>query len=174
MNLETSTQSDRTSVALLTKTISELSIQVAHLTAKLTTAQAKNAQVKNRDIGQPRPSTDIGRPATSPRHIQPQAKIEMCTPGLDRNAAVTGTAPPTDTRWRSPTRIQRVASPIMVTTSQLPDNKIKEGRREIRSGSTAVVPSEEGRDYIKIYLILMKIILITFNIILNLYKQWTT
>ena len=42
-NLATATQSDRTSVALLTKTILELSSQVALLTAKLATAQAKNA-----------------------------------------------------------------------------------------------------------------------------------
>ena len=39
----------------------------------------------NRDIVQPRPSTDIGRPEIWPRHIQPQAKIEMCTPIADRN-----------------------------------------------------------------------------------------
>ena len=37
-NLATATQAERTSVALLTKTMSELSIQVAHLTAKLATA----------------------------------------------------------------------------------------------------------------------------------------
>ena len=42
-NLATATQADRTSVALLTKTISELSGQVALLTEKLATAQANNA-----------------------------------------------------------------------------------------------------------------------------------
>ena len=45
-NLATATQSDRTSVALLTKTISELSGQVALLTAKLFTSQAENARMK--------------------------------------------------------------------------------------------------------------------------------
>ena len=45
-NLKTATQANRTLVALLTKTISELSIQVAHLTAKLATAQAENALLK--------------------------------------------------------------------------------------------------------------------------------
>ena len=45
-NLTTSTQADRTSVALLTKTISELSNQVSHLTAKLSTSQAENARIK--------------------------------------------------------------------------------------------------------------------------------
>ena len=45
-NLTTATQADRTSVALLTKTISELSSQVALLTAKLSTAQAENARMK--------------------------------------------------------------------------------------------------------------------------------
>ena len=44
-NLATATQADRTSVALLTKKISELSGQVALLTAKLATAQAKNARM---------------------------------------------------------------------------------------------------------------------------------
>ena len=45
-NIATATQADRTSVALLTKTISELSSQVALLTAKLATAQAENARMK--------------------------------------------------------------------------------------------------------------------------------
>ena len=45
-NIATATQADRTLVALLTETISELSSQVAHLTAKLETAQAKNARMK--------------------------------------------------------------------------------------------------------------------------------
>ena len=41
-NLAMDTKSDRTSVALLTKKISELSRQVANIIAKLTTAQSKN------------------------------------------------------------------------------------------------------------------------------------
>ena len=45
-NLANATQADRTSVALLTKTIFELSSQVALLTAKLSTAQADNARIK--------------------------------------------------------------------------------------------------------------------------------
>ena len=45
-NLTTATQADRTSVALLTKTISELSGQVALLTAKLATLQAENTRMK--------------------------------------------------------------------------------------------------------------------------------
>ena len=45
-NLATATQADRTLVALLTKTISELSSQVALLTPTLATAQAKNARMK--------------------------------------------------------------------------------------------------------------------------------
>ena len=44
-NLATATQADRTSVVLLTKTILELSGQVALLTEKLTTAQSENAQM---------------------------------------------------------------------------------------------------------------------------------
>ena len=45
-NLVTSTQADRTLVALLTKTIQEIYIQVALLTAKLATAQSENARMK--------------------------------------------------------------------------------------------------------------------------------
>ena len=45
-NIATVTQADRTLVALLTKTISEFSSQVALLTAKLATAQAENARMK--------------------------------------------------------------------------------------------------------------------------------
>ena len=44
-NLATATQTDRTSVALLMKTISELSSQVALLTVKLASAQAENARM---------------------------------------------------------------------------------------------------------------------------------
>ena len=45
-NIATATQADRTSVALLTRTISELASQVADLTEKLATSQAKNARIK--------------------------------------------------------------------------------------------------------------------------------
>ena len=45
-NLATATQADRTSVALLMKTISDISSQVVLLTAQLAIAQAKNAQMK--------------------------------------------------------------------------------------------------------------------------------
>ena len=45
VNLATATQADRTSFTLITKTISELSIQVALLTAKLATAQAENVRI---------------------------------------------------------------------------------------------------------------------------------
>ena len=45
-NITTAIQADRKTVALLMKTISELSRQVAHLTAKLATAQAENARLK--------------------------------------------------------------------------------------------------------------------------------
>ena len=45
-NIATATQTYRTLVALLTKTISELSGQVVLLTAKLSTAQAENIRMK--------------------------------------------------------------------------------------------------------------------------------
>ena len=46
VNITTATQADRTLVALLTKAISELSGQVALLTAKIATSQAENARMK--------------------------------------------------------------------------------------------------------------------------------
>ena len=49
-NIATATKYDITSVALLTNTISELSSQVATLTAKLETSQSENDRLKNWDI----------------------------------------------------------------------------------------------------------------------------
>ena len=45
-NLATATQADRKLVALLTKMISDISSQVALLTAKLATSQAENVWIK--------------------------------------------------------------------------------------------------------------------------------
>ena len=45
-NIATATQADRTSVALLTKTISDISGQAVLLAAKLSTAQDKNERMK--------------------------------------------------------------------------------------------------------------------------------
>ena len=45
-NLVTATQAGRTLVALITKTISDLSRQVSHLTTKTATEQAENARMK--------------------------------------------------------------------------------------------------------------------------------
>ena len=56
-NLATATQADRTLVALLTTTISELSGQVALLTEKLATVQAENARMKK-----------LGQKSTTARH----------------------------------------------------------------------------------------------------------
>ena len=103
-NLATAKQANRTSVTLLTKTISDLLSQVAHITEKLATAQAENARLKNRDIVQPRPHMAIRRPEIRPRQIQTQAKTEMHTPSADKNSILTGTAPLTATRWRKHTR----------------------------------------------------------------------
>ena len=119
VNLVTAKRANRTSVALLTKTISELSIQVTHLTAKLATAQAENARLKNWDIVQPQPSTAIRRPTIRPRQIQPQAKTEMCNPRADKNLTLTVNVPPTATRWRKHTYPRLVASQRMGTKSWL-------------------------------------------------------
>ena len=56
-NLATATQADRTLVALLTKRISDISSQVAHLTAKRAIAQAKNSRMKK-----------SGHPSTTAEH----------------------------------------------------------------------------------------------------------
>ena len=133
-NLAMATQANITLVAFLTKTISELSIQVAHLNTKLATLQAKNSRLKNQYIVQPRPSSAIGRPEIRPRQIQTQAKTEMCTPRVDKNSTLKGTAPPTDTRWNKHTHPRRVASQRMGTTSWLRDWTSREGIRGIRSG----------------------------------------
>ena len=77
--------------------------------------------LKHWGINQPHLVTDIGRPTTQPRRIQPQSKIKMYTPEVERGSKLTVTAPPTATRWRSLTRLRRIASPVMVTTSQLRD-----------------------------------------------------
>ena len=98
VNSATTTQADRKSVTLLTRTISELSGQVAQLTEKLATAQAENARMKNQDSNQPQPCKDIGRPATRSRRILTQVKIENCILKADRGLTLMGTAPPTDTR----------------------------------------------------------------------------
>ena len=115
--LETATQANITSVALLTKKISEILSQVATLTTKLATAKSNNARLKNRDIVQPRPSTAIGHPEIRPRQIQTQTKTAMCTPRADKNSTLTGTDPITATMWRNFTRPRLVSSQIMDTTS---------------------------------------------------------
>ena len=84
------------------------------------------------------------------------------------------TDPPTDTRWWSRTCRQHVASQAMATTSQLRDQTLREGRLGINSGSMEDQLSEEVRGQIKIWLVLMIIILITFSLILKLYNQWMT
>ena len=43
----------------------------------------------------------------------------MYTLEADRGSTLTGSAPPMAKSWRSLTRLKRVASPVMVTASQL-------------------------------------------------------
>ena len=109
-NIATATQSNRTSVALLMKKISEISIQVATFTAKLATAQSENTRVKNWYIVQPRPSTPIGRPAIRLRQIQTQTDTKICISRAEKNSTLTGNSHLTSTRWRKCTRPQPVAS----------------------------------------------------------------
>ena len=98
-NLATATQADRTSVALITKTISELSSQVSLLTAKL--------------------DMDIGRPATRPRQRQTHHKIATYILAADSGLTQMGTAPPMVTRWRSPTPRIPAGSRVAIITSQI-------------------------------------------------------
>ena len=77
-NLATASQADRTSFALLMKTIAELSTQVFTVTAKLATAHSENDRLKNRDIVRPQPSTDIVRPVIRPHPIKICSRTAMC------------------------------------------------------------------------------------------------
>ena len=76
-NLTTTTQAHTTLVALLTKTISELSGQINLLTAKLATAQAENARMKK--SGQQ--STTAGHGHRASRNTTPLYP----NPSQDRN-----------------------------------------------------------------------------------------
>ena len=118
-NIATATQYDRKLVALLTKTISEMSGQVALLTAKLATAQAENNRMKNWDSNQPQPGMYIGRPETRTLQILTQVKTKTYIIEADRGLTLMGTAPPTDTKWMSHTRQRYSILQAMVTTSQL-------------------------------------------------------
>ena len=121
MNPATSTQSDRTSVALLKKTISELSSQVTLLTAKRATVQAENARMKNQDSNKPQLDIDIGRPSTRPHWTQTHIKIKTYILEADSGSTQMGTAPPMGTRWSSPTHQLPAGSQIAIITSQLRD-----------------------------------------------------
>ena len=118
-NLATATQADRTLVALLTKIILELSSQVAQLTAKLTTAQAKNSRMKSWDTNQPQPGMDIRRPATQHRWILTQVNIKTYILKGDSCPTLMGTASPTDTKWRSRPPWRHVVFQAIATTSHL-------------------------------------------------------
>ena len=145
-NLATSTQADRTSAALLMKTISELSSQVDTLTAKLVTAQSENAWLKKlvhcstpAEHGHWESShlTPLGLKSNQDRNIYSKN---------GQNSTLTGTNPPTATRWRNLTCLQLVASQRMATTNRQRDWKSGGGRHGTRSVSTAGLQSEYGRD----------------------------
>ena len=76
-NIETATQADKTSVALLMKTVSKLSSQVDRLTVKLATAQAKNTQIKK-----------LGHCSTTAKHghqVSSNSTLSDPTSSQDRN-----------------------------------------------------------------------------------------
>ena len=76
-NIATATQTNRTTVLLLTKTVLELSGQVALLTAKLATAQAENARMKK--SGQ-KPTT-----AGHGHRMSSNTTLQEPNPSQDRN-----------------------------------------------------------------------------------------
>ena len=108
-NIATAIQVDKKLAMLLTNTVLEISSQVMQLTAKLAKAQAANARMKNRDINQPHPCMNNVRPENQPHGILTQVKIKTYIIEADRGLNLTGTAPTTDTRWRSRTCLQHVA-----------------------------------------------------------------
>ena len=120
-NVATATQADRTSVGLLKKTISELSVHVALLTAKLATVQAEICGWRNQDNNQPQLGMEIGRLATRPCWSLTQVKIKTYILEADRGSTLMGTSPPTDTKWRSRTRQRHAVFQSMSITSQLRD-----------------------------------------------------
>ena len=149
-NLATNSQSDRTLVAVLTKTISKLLIQAAHITAKLVTAQAENARLENWDIVQPWPSTAIRRPEIIPFQIQTQAKNEMCTPRAEKNRPLRVLLLPQLQTGGSTHVRDMLLTKEWSQTSWLSDCTSKEDRLGISSRSTADLTIEEKQDYIKI------------------------
>ena len=103
-NLATATQADRTLFALLTKTISELSSQVALLATKISAVQAKNARMKK--SVQQSTTADHGHRVssnTTPSDPNPSQDRNLYSRGGQRFGPM-GTAPPTDTKWMSCTR----------------------------------------------------------------------
>ena len=75
-NLSEATQANRTAVALLTKTTTELSTQTTTFTAKLVTAQSKR----------PQPSTDIVRPIIRPHLIKICSGTSMSIQGAGKES----------------------------------------------------------------------------------------
>ena len=116
-NLATATQDDRTSVTLHTMTISELSGKVALLTENLPQCSPRTRERINQGSNQPQLGMYIGRPATRPLWSRTQVKIANYIIEADRGSTQMGTAPPMDTRWRSPTRQRRAVFQVMVITS---------------------------------------------------------
>ena len=120
-NPATATQADRTSVALLTKTISELSSIVALLTAKLVTAQAENARIKKSGQQSTKDGHGYLVSSNTTQSEKKQRKIATYILEADSGSTHMGTNPPMDIGWRSPTLQLPAVSQTSIITSQLRD-----------------------------------------------------
>ena len=120
-NITTATEAGRTSVALLTKTISELSGQVALLTANSPQRRSRTHCWRNQDSNQPQLGMCIESPETRPCRSLTQVKITTYILEADRYLTQMGAAHPIYTRWRSRTSQQHAFFQVMVTTSELRD-----------------------------------------------------
>ena len=97
-NFAMATQANKTLVTLLMRKILELSSQVATLTAKLATAQSKNARLKNWYTIIPQPSTEIVNTTIRHHMIRLCTRTSMSIKGVGKNSTLTGIDQLTGTR----------------------------------------------------------------------------
>ena len=118
-NLTTETQADRTSFAMLTKTIAELSTQVTTLTAKLATAKAENACLKrsrNFSANAGDPDNQVYRSVTvGPPSDQNLLRNRNIYSRSGKSLTPTGIAHLTGLRSRNPILPQLAATSLMET-----------------------------------------------------------
>ena len=149
-NLATATQSDRTSVALLTKKIAELSNKVNTLTVKLATAQSENARLKifghrsanaGSNADHRHRSANVGPPSD-----QNPLRDQNIYSRSGKSLTPTGIVHLTGLRSRKPILPQLAATSLMDITNCRRDWKLREEKNVTSIGSMADQPREGGRD----------------------------